>query len=105
MRITPVKPGHVRCDHPHVAVLTNDVSPITATASPGTKLLRFGALPFWDLLTESPGLIRALIASVVTTLGNGQVFYMAAVTPQSEYATYQRTFNDILRSLRLSGGY
>ena len=29
----------------------------------------------------------------------------SAVTPQSEYTTYQRTFNDILRSLRLNGRY
>jgi Zn-dependent protease with chaperone function len=45
------------------------------------------------------------VTVITTTLGGNQVFYMAAVTPQTEYATYQRTFNDILRSLRLSGGY
>jgi hypothetical protein len=27
---------------------------------------------------------------------------MAAVSPQNEYATYQRAFNDILRSLQLN---
>jgi len=42
------------------------------------------------------------VTIVTTTLGNGQVFYMAAVSPQNEYATYQRAFNDILRSLQLN---
>jgi hypothetical protein len=45
------------------------------------------------------------VTLVTTTLGGGQVFYMAAVSPQSEYGTYQRTFNDILRSLRLNSRY
>ncbi|HWW75134.1 MAG TPA: M48 family metallopeptidase [Pyrinomonadaceae bacterium] len=43
------------------------------------------------------------VTIVTTTLGNGQVFYMAAVSPQNEYGTYQRAFNDILRSLQLNG--
>ena len=42
------------------------------------------------------------VTIVTTTLGNGQVFYMAAVSPQNEYGTYQRAFNDILRSLQLN---
>jgi hypothetical protein len=42
------------------------------------------------------------VTLVTTTLGNGQVFYMAAVSPQNEYATYQRAFNDIMRSLQLN---
>jgi Zn-dependent protease with chaperone function len=45
------------------------------------------------------------VTLVTTALGNGQVFYMAAVSPQSEYTTYQRAFNDILRSLQLNGRY
>ncbi|HVF45861.1 MAG TPA: M48 family metalloprotease [Pyrinomonadaceae bacterium] len=45
------------------------------------------------------------VTIVTTTLGNGQVFYMAAVSPQNEYGTYQQAFNNILRSLRLSTGY
>src|SRR5437763_9048666 len=45
------------------------------------------------------------VTVVATTLGGGQVFYMAAVSPQTEYATYQRTFSDILRSLRLNSRY
>ncbi|MFZ0142048.1 MAG: M48 family metallopeptidase [Aeromicrobium sp.] len=43
------------------------------------------------------------VTLVTTTLGNGQVFYMAAVSPQNEYTSYQRAFNDILRSLQLNG--
>ena len=43
------------------------------------------------------------VTIVTTTLGNGQVFYMAAVSPANEYGTYQRAFNDILRSLQLGG--
>ncbi|MBV8859746.1 MAG: M48 family metalloprotease [Acidobacteria bacterium] len=45
------------------------------------------------------------VTVVTTTLGNGQVFYMAAVSPQTEYTTYQRAFNDILRSLQLNSRY
>jgi hypothetical protein len=45
------------------------------------------------------------VTLITTQLGNGQVFYMAAVSPQNEYATYQRAFNDILRSLRLNTRY
>jgi hypothetical protein len=49
--------------------------------------------------------VRERVTIVTTTLGNGQVFYMAAVSPQNEYTTYQRAFNDIMRSLQLSGRY
>jgi Zn-dependent protease with chaperone function len=42
------------------------------------------------------------VTIVTTQLGNGQVFYMAAVSPQDEYTNYQRAFNDILRSLQLN---
>jgi len=42
------------------------------------------------------------VTIITTALGNGQVLYMAAVAPQNEYATYQRAFNDIMRSLQLS---
>jgi Zn-dependent protease with chaperone function len=45
------------------------------------------------------------VTIVVTSLGNGQVFYMAAVAPQDEYGTYQRSFTDIMRSLQLNTGY
>jgi Zn-dependent protease with chaperone function len=43
------------------------------------------------------------VTIVTTTLGNGQVLYMAAVSPQNEYTSYQRAFNDIMRSLQMSG--
>jgi len=45
------------------------------------------------------------VTLVLTQLGNGQVFYMAAVAPQNEYSTYQRAFSDIMRSLQLNGRY
>jgi Zn-dependent protease with chaperone function len=45
------------------------------------------------------------VTIVMTTLGDGQVFYMAAVSPANEYSTYQRAFNDILRSLQLNSRY
>ncbi|HYY96327.1 MAG TPA: M48 family metallopeptidase [Pyrinomonadaceae bacterium] len=58
------------------------------------------------LVGRSPITGRDERVTIVTTpLGGGQVFYMAAVTPQSEYTYYQRTFNDILRSLRLNSRY
>lgn len=45
------------------------------------------------------------VTIIVTSLGNGQVFYMAAVAPQNEFGTYQRSFTDIMRSLQLNTGY
>ncbi|HVF44993.1 MAG TPA: M48 family metallopeptidase [Pyrinomonadaceae bacterium] len=42
------------------------------------------------------------VTIVTTTLGNGQVFYMAAVSPQNEYGTYQQAFNNIQRSLQIN---
>ena len=45
------------------------------------------------------------VTIITTQLGNGQVFYMAAVSPQDEYPNYQRAFNDILRSLQLNTRY
>jgi uncharacterized caspase-like protein len=43
------------------------------------------------------------VTIVAVLLSGGQVFYMAAVSPQDEYTNYQRAFNDILRSLKLNG--
>ena len=41
--------------------------------------------------------------SVATTLQrDGQLFYMIGVSPSNEYNTYQNTFSQILRSLRLN---
>jgi hypothetical protein len=55
------------------------------------------------LTGRSPLTNRAERVTIVTTqLGNGQVLYMAAVSPQNEYASYQRAFNDIMRSLQLN---
>jgi hypothetical protein len=43
------------------------------------------------------------VVTVVTAqLRNGQVFYMAAVAPENENATYQTAFRNILRSLQIS---
>jgi hypothetical protein len=58
------------------------------------------------LTGRSPLTGRTERVTIVTTLlGDGQVFYMAAVTPQDEYTTYQRAFNDIMRSLQLNTRY
>ncbi|HEX6183661.1 MAG TPA: M48 family metalloprotease, partial [Pyrinomonadaceae bacterium] len=55
------------------------------------------------LTGRSPLTGRGERVTIVTTqLGNGQVLYMAAVSPQNEYASYQRAFNDIMRSLQLN---
>ena len=55
------------------------------------------------LTGRSPLTGRAERVTIVTTqLGNGQVLYMAAVSPQNEYTSYQRAFNDIMRSLQLN---
>src|ERR1044072_1396191 len=43
------------------------------------------------------------VTIVTTALGNGQVLYMAAVSPQNEYTSYQRAFTDIMRSVQLTG--
>jgi hypothetical protein len=43
------------------------------------------------------------VTILVTQLQDGNVFYMAGVSPRSESGTYQRTFNEIARSLRLNG--
>ena len=45
------------------------------------------------------------VTIITTQLGNGQVFYMAAVSPQDEYGNYQQAFNNILRSLQLNTRY
>jgi Zn-dependent protease with chaperone function len=43
------------------------------------------------------------VTILVTQLSDGNVFYMAGVSPRNESGTYQRTFNEIARSLRLNG--
>ena len=45
------------------------------------------------------------VTLVTTMLSSGDVFYMAAVAPTGEYRNYQRTFDDILRSLQINDRY
>jgi beta-barrel assembly-enhancing protease len=45
------------------------------------------------------------VTLVTTMLPSGDLFYMAAVAPSSEYSTYERTFSDIMRSVRLNDRY
>jgi hypothetical protein len=43
-----------------------------------------------------------VINLVTAMLGNGEVFYLVAVAPESEYSAYQRTFQYIIRTVELS---
>ncbi|HEV2864634.1 MAG TPA: M48 family metallopeptidase [Pyrinomonadaceae bacterium] len=45
------------------------------------------------------------VTIVVTQLSSGDVFYMAAVAPSNEYGTYQRAFDQALRTLQLNDRY
>ena len=46
---------------------------------------------------------RAEVVNIVTTqLRNGELFYVIAVSPESDYNNYQNTFQNILRSLQLN---
>ncbi|HZB45550.1 MAG TPA: M48 family metallopeptidase [Pyrinomonadaceae bacterium] len=45
------------------------------------------------------------VTLITTMLSDGNVFYMAAVAPTGEYRNYQRTFDDILRSLQINDRY
>lgn len=46
---------------------------------------------------------RAEIVNVITTqLRNGELFYLIAVAPESEYNSYQSVFQNVLRSLQLN---
>ena len=42
------------------------------------------------------------ITLITTQLRNGDLFYMVAVAPQSEARSFTSSFNNILRSVRLS---
>lgn len=47
---------------------------------------------------------QAEVVTVITTqLRNGQLFYMIAVAPENESASYQTAFRNILRTLQLNG--
>jgi len=43
-----------------------------------------------------------VIALVTTQLRSGELFFMIAVSPESDYGTYQNTFSTILRSVQLN---
>ena len=45
------------------------------------------------------------VTLITTMLSGGNLFYMAAVAPTGEYRNYQRTFDDILRSLQINDRY
>ena len=60
-----------------------------------------GLLLTLENVNEATG--RAEVINVVTTqLRNGQLFYMIAVSPRSDYGSYQNTFLTILRSVQLN---
>ena len=62
---------------------------------------RNGLLLTLNNLNEATG-ERETINVVTTQLRTGELFYMIAVSPSNEYNTYQNTFSQILRSLRLN---
>ncbi len=62
---------------------------------------RSGLLISLGNMNEATG--RAEIINVVTTqLRSGDLLYLITVSPESEYSTYQSTFLNILRSIRLN---
>jgi Zn-dependent protease with chaperone function len=62
---------------------------------------RNGLLLTLNNLNEATG-ERETVSVATTLLRNGQLFYMISVSPSNEYNTYQNTFSQILRSLRLN---
>jgi len=62
---------------------------------------RSGLLLTLGNVNEATG--RSEIVNVVTTqLSNGELFYMIAVSPESDYGTYQNVFLNILRTVQLN---
>jgi hypothetical protein len=58
------------------------------------------------LVGRSPITGRNERVTIVTApLAGGNVFYMAAVAPQNEYASYRSAFDNIIRSLQLNSRY
>ena len=56
-----------------------------------------------QLSGRSPVTGQNEVVNVYTTpLRDGSLFYVIAVAPQQEYGTYQRTFQNIVRSVRLN---
>jgi hypothetical protein len=62
---------------------------------------RSGLVLTLNNLNEATG-ERETVSVATTLLRNGQLFYMIGVSPSNEYNTYQNTFSQILRSLRLN---
>jgi hypothetical protein len=62
---------------------------------------RYGLLITLSNVNEATG--RSEVVNIVTTqLRNGEVFYMIAVSPDTDYGTYQNVFLNILRSVQLN---
>jgi hypothetical protein len=62
---------------------------------------RYGLLITLSNINEATG--RSEAVNIVTTqLRNGEVFYMIAVSPDTDYGTYQNVFLNILRSIQLN---
>ncbi len=58
------------------------------------------------LIGRSPVTGQSETVTIVTSLlRNGDLFYMAAVAPRNEQATYQQSFNNILRTLQINDRY
>jgi hypothetical protein len=62
---------------------------------------RTGLTTTYTNTNEATGQAEA-ITVITTQLRNGQLFYMIAVAPQNESASYQAAFRSILSSLRIS---
>jgi hypothetical protein len=62
---------------------------------------RSGLTTSFSNINEATG--QAEIVTVITTqLRNGDLFYMIAVSPQSDSGSFQSAFSNILRSIRLN---
>jgi hypothetical protein len=62
---------------------------------------RYGLLITLSNVNEATG--RSEVVNIVTTqLRNGEVFYMIAVSPDTDYGAYQNVFLNILRSVQLN---
>ncbi|HVG30232.1 MAG TPA: M48 family metalloprotease [Pyrinomonadaceae bacterium] len=61
---------------------------------------------YTTLSGRSPITGRNEVVTILTTmLRSGDIFYMAAVSPQDESNAYQRTFSEIMRTLQLNDQY
>ncbi|HKX33463.1 MAG TPA: M48 family metallopeptidase [Blastocatellia bacterium] len=46
--------------------------------------------------------VQEIDVTYTTILGNGQMFYLTTIVPEDEAQSYEQTFNEILRGLRLA---